>query len=178
MYYEIIDTRRAKSKKGKDYYLFSKFDVNQVRTAQDPAISNFTIYWEMYGLPDVFNIFLSKFWRFWMPYFLQYGPNKYQTWRDFTNLGLPFLTIWFCLVSIVNPIRRGLACTCAHVAHVTLLCLLHSTDWREKEGRLAIKVSLECWRFFSGGRGGVAIFISNYDNTKTTRQQNRLLRKL
>ena len=108
----------------------------------------------MYGLPDVFNIFLSKFWRFWMPYFLQYGPNKYQTWRDFTNLGLPFLTIWFCLVSIVNPIRHGLACTCAHVAHVTLLCLLHSTDLREKEGRLAIKVLLECWRFFSGGRGG------------------------
>lgn len=108
----------------------------------------------MYGLPDIFNIFLSKFWRFWIPYLLQYGPNKYQTWRDFTNLGLLFLTIWFCLVRIVNPIRHGLACTCgAHAARGTLLCLLHSTDLRAKEGRLAVKVLLKCWRFFFGGGG-------------------------
>ena len=89
-----------------------------------------------------------------MPYLLQYGPNKYQTWRDFKSLGLPFLTIWFCLVRIVNPIRHGLACTCAHAARGTLLRLLHSTDVRAKEGRLAVKVLLKCWRFFFGGGGG------------------------
>lgn len=32
--------------------------------------------------------------------------------------------------------------------------------------------------FGGGGWGGVAIFISKYDNTKTTRQQNCLLCKL
>lgn len=116
----------------------------------------------MYGLPDIFNIFLSKFWRFWMPYLLQYGPNKYQTWPDFTNLGLLFLTKWFCLVRIVNPIRHGLACTCgAHAARGTLLCLLHSTDLRAKEGRLAVKVFLKCWRFFwGGGEGSPSSFLS------------------
>ena len=107
----------------------------------------------MYGLPDVFNIFLSKFWRFWMPYLLHYGPNKYQSWRDFKNLGLPFLTIWFCLARVVNPIRHGLASTCAHADCGKLLCLLHSTDLRAKEGRLAVKVLLKCWRLFLGGGG-------------------------
>lgn len=126
----------------------------------------------MYGLPDIFNIFLSKFW---IPYLLQYGPNKYQTWRDFTNLGLLFLTIWFCLVRIVNPIRHGLACTCgAHAARGTLLCLLHSTDLRAKEGRLAVKVFLKCWRFFWGGGGEgspssfLSIIIQKQRASKTT----------
>ena len=138
-------------------------------------------YWEMYWLPDIFNIFLSKFWRFWIPYLLQYGPNKYQTWQDFTNLGLLFLTIWFCLVRIINPTRHGLACTCGaprSSRHIALLASLHR--FTSKRGTTRSQVLLKCWRFFfgGGGWGGVAIFISKYDNTKTTRQQNCLLCKL
>ena len=117
----------------------------------------------MYGLPDIFNIFLSKFWRFWIPYLLQYGPNKYQTWRDFTNLGLLFLTIWFCLVRIVNPIRHGLACTCgAHAARSTLLCLLHSTDLRAKrdDSQSGFVKMLKFFFLGGGGEGSPSSFLS------------------